>query len=104
MSTAYEIPTGSLNQSFSIDLNGTSYRLTFRWNTINASWILDIADSSGNALVSGIAIITGADLLEQYDYLGIGGNLLAQTDHNPDAVPTFENLGSTGHLFYIAPD
>jgi hypothetical protein len=103
MTTAYEVPTASLFQTFNISLAGVNYKMTFKWNEQNNSWILDIADSAGNALVSGVPIITGADLLEQYAYLGINGNLLAQTDHNPNAVPTFENLGSTGHLFYLSP-
>ena len=72
-----------------------------RWNAINASWIIDIADSSGNAIVSGIPMVTGVDLLEQYSYLNFGFQMVAQTDNAPDTVPDYSGLGSTGHLYAI---
>lgn len=103
MTTVNEIPFTSNPESFGTSLNGTAYTLTVKWNPFAEAWVLDIADNSGNALVSGIPIITGADLLAQYEYLGIGGKLIAQTDHDPNVVPTFQNLGSTGHLFYVLP-
>jgi len=28
--------------------------------------------------------------------------MLEQTDHDPTAVPTFDNLGTTGHLFFAS--
>jgi hypothetical protein len=103
MSTPYEIPLSSTPQTFTIALGGVTYTLTFRWNTQNAAWTMDIGDAAGSPLVSGIPVITGADLLAQYGYLGFSGQLVAQTDNDPDAVPTFENLGTNGHLFYLSP-
>lgn len=44
-------------------------------------------------------MITGANLLEQYAYLGIDVDLRVQTDNDPDKLPTFENLGITSHLY-----
>jgi hypothetical protein len=46
-------------------------------------------------------MVTGADLLEQFGYLGLNFALVAQTDNSPDTVPTFDNLGTTGHLYAI---
>lgn len=63
----------------------------------------DISDSGGNPVLSGISVVTGADLLEQYAYLRFGGQLLAQTAHDPDAVPTFDNLGGDGKVFFLSP-
>lgn len=101
MSTAYEIPLSAEPQTFNIALAGTTYGFTIRWNVPNASWIIDIADASGNPIVSGIPMVTGSDLLEQYSYLGFGYQLVCQTDNDPNAVPTFDNLGTTGHLYAI---
>ncbi len=42
----------------------------------------------------------GTNLLEQYDYLGLGGVLWCQTTDDPDAVPTFGNLGVGSHLYW----
>jgi hypothetical protein len=64
------------------------------------SWVLDIADDIGNPILSGIPLVTGANLLSQYGYLGFGGGLYVMTTSDPDAVPTFENLGDDGLLYW----
>ena len=101
MATAYEIPLQASAQTFVISLAGVTYGMTLRWCASNASWILDIADANGVALVQGIPLVTGADLLAQYAYLGIGGSLYAQTDHDVYQVPNYAGLGSSGHLYFV---
>lgn len=99
--TPYEVPLSPNPQIFQIDLNKKSYWLTVHWNPPGACWLLDISDDAKNRLVSSVAIVCGADLLEQFAYLGIEGQLIAQTDHDPDAAPTLSNLGKEGHLFFL---
>ncbi len=101
MSTYYEIPLSPDPQQFNITLAGVEYKFLVTWNVVNTSWMINIADASGEPMVSSIPMVTGADLLEQYGYLGFGFQLVAQTDNAPDVVPTFEDLGSTGHLYAI---
>lgn len=79
------------------------YRFAVRWCPPAACWIVDISDVDGNAIVHGISMVTGADLLEQYGYMRFGGQLVAQTDAFPDAVPTFDNLGTEGRMFFLSP-
>lgn len=100
MTTYYEIPLSPNAQTFQIPLAGVTYSMTIKWNWTNASWILDIADASGNPLISGIPLVTGADLLEQYGYVGIGGSLYVQTDNEPNVVPGYSDLGITGHVYF----
>lgn len=102
--TAFEIPLSPSSQVFNITLAGLAYRLTVKWNNDPdvGGWYMDIQDSSSNLLIGGVPLITGANLIEQYDYLGIGGKLYVQTDHNTDAVPTYENLGINSHLYFVA--
>jgi hypothetical protein len=92
-------------QTFKISLGGTFYQLTMHWCAPANCWILDIADQSGNKIVSGRPMVTGVDLLGQFRYLGIGGGggMLVQSDNDPDLVPDFDSLGSTGHLFWVGP-
>jgi hypothetical protein len=98
----FEIPTQSgAPQIETISLNGVTYTLTIFWCDPDGVWMLNIADSTGTPIVSGLPLITGADMLEQYEYLGIGGMLLAQTDFDWTLPPTFTNLGSTGHLYFV---
>lgn len=101
MTTYFEIPLSSEPETFTIPLAGATYGFTVRWNVPNATWMINIADASGNPILSGIPMVTGADLLEQFDYLGLGFHLVAQTDNSPDTVPAFDNLGTTAHLYAI---
>lgn len=102
MSTIYKIPLTPEAQIFKITLSGTDYWLTLTYaNTTEGGWILDIADANQDPLVVGIPLVTGADLLAQYAYLGFAGRLIVQTTFNPDAVPTYQNLGSEAFLYWV---
>jgi len=102
--TAYEIPLTPEPQVFNIQLAGVIYYLTLRWNEEAQAWNLDIADEDRNALINGLVVVTGLDLLGQYAYLGFGGMLIVQTDGDSDAVPTFANLGTEGRIFFVVKD
>jgi len=102
MQTIYQIPLQPTPQTFKATLVGVIYQLTLTYqNTNEGGWCLDIADSNGNPLVQGIPLVTGCNLLGQYEYLGIGGGLWVQTTNDPDAVPTFENLGVGSMLYFV---
>jgi hypothetical protein len=90
-------------QRFSITLVGVTYQFVVRWCVPSVCWILDVLDASDAPLLCGVPLVTGCDLLEQYAYLDIGGQLVVQTDSDLDAVPTLANLGSQGNLYFI-PD
>jgi len=101
MQTPYLIPLQPTPQILSIALAGVTYQLTIYWNAQNNSWTIDIADSSGNPILTGIPMVTGCDLLGQFEYLNFGGELVAQTANGTDAIPTFTNLGSNGNLYFL---
>lgn len=91
-------------QTFSISLGGVQYQLSLRYRNDPAGlggWVLDIDDQNGNELLYGVPLVTGADLLAQQRHLGFNGGLYVQTNDNPDAVPTFENLGSNAVLYWV---
>jgi len=105
MSTIWEVPLTPRAQVIRVDIGNTFYTLNFRWNRVNSTWIMDISDSLNNPLSMGIPLVTGADLLGQFRYLGIGGGVPMITmtiavGHSPDEIPTYENLGIDAHLFY----
>jgi len=98
----FEVPLSPTPQRFSIPLAGVTYRMAVKWiETPGGGWILDIADALGQPILGGIPLVTGADLLAQYSYMGFGGSLIVQTDSDPDAVPTFDTLGKTSHLYFV---
>lgn len=73
------------------------------WNEKSACWVMDLSDANGNQILVGVPMVTGADLLGQFEYLGFGGQMVVRTDHNADAVPTFTNLGDAGHVYFVTP-
>lgn len=108
----YEIPLSGAPQRFAIELPGApvNYVMTFQWRDApdgmagGGGWVLDIADADGTAMVCGIPLVTGADLLAQYAYLNFGGQLAVHSAGIPDATPTFNNLGTGSRVYWITPD
>lgn len=103
--SVYQIPLSpGVAQGFVAPLaGGVAYN--FRVFYVDApdgdgGWMMDISDSLGNPLLAGVPLVTGADLLAQYAYLGIGGTIYVITDGDPSAPPTFQNLGVNSHLAY----
>jgi hypothetical protein len=116
VSTVYEIPLSPVQQTLSVSLAGVTFQFTFVWvatapTTMPVSatastdgfWAMNIADAQGNPLLNGAPLVTGANLLDQYRYLGIPGALVVQTDNDPAAIPTFTNLGNEAHLYWVSP-
>lgn len=90
-------------QKFTISLAGVTYNMVLQWNGQGSFWGLDIADQNNVPIIQGLPLVTGIDLLEQYAYLGIGGQLIVTTDFDTGAPPTSSNLGSQSHLYFVTP-
>lgn len=115
MPSFFEIPLFGAPQKFSITLpieraaaNATAtYSMTFQYRNADPSiaggcgWTVDISDASGNPILCGMPLVTGADLLGQFAYLALGGHLVVMSEGVPDALPTFANLGSGSHLYWV---
>lgn len=102
MPNFYKIPLKGGPERFKITLGGTDYwlQLTYK-NVEQGGWVLNISNSTGSPIVNGIPLVTGVDLLAQYPHLGFAGRLWVQTDYSADAVPTFENLGTSTKLLWV---
>ena len=48
-----------------------------------------------------LPIVTGADLLEQFRHLMIGGHFVAFTDGDAFSPPNETNLGAESNLYYL---
>ena len=103
MSTVYEIPTSPEAQNFSISLAGVSYQMGLLWSTAMSLWLISIADANEAPILTDIPMVANTDLLAPYPYLNFGGQLIAQTDNSPETPPTYDNLGITGHLYFVTP-
>ena len=97
----YEVPLTPEPQEFRLRLGAALYAAKLLWNPVAVAWVLDLATDAGQPVVSGIPLVTGADLLVPYKHLNFGGQLFATTDGDQDAPPTFTNLGSAGRVFFV---
>ena len=101
--TTYEIPLRTGHQSMSIRLGDETYQLRLLYaDAVNGGWVLDISDASGVALISGLPLVAGADLLAQHKHLGIAGALYAATEGDVGTPPDFESLGRAGKLYFVS--
>lgn len=102
--TLYELPFTAQPQYVSFRLAGVLYRFKLGWNTWLECWIVDVLTPSGRPIVEGIPLVMGCNLLEQFEYLGLGGQLFGLSDHGPaEVVPDFYDLGVNGHVYFF-PD
>lgn len=97
----YEIPLSPEAQKFDIVLAGVDYLISVYWGTRTNTWLIDIANAAGTPILTGIPLVANTDLLAPYPYLNFGGQLIAQTDNAPNVPPTYDNLGITGHLYFV---
>jgi hypothetical protein len=97
------VPLTPEPQTFGIALAGVQYRLTLRWcGQAEGGWMLDIADADDAPLACGLAVVTGADLLEQYPDLGIGGMLWIYS--TTELPPGYDDLGGAMQLIFETED
>jgi hypothetical protein len=100
------LPLKPYPQRLVTQLGSISYNLRTRWSNASNCWMMDIADEDNVPIVGSIPLVTGADLLEQYRYLAIGGGgglYSYSTIGPPDAVAGFLDLGVTSFVVFI-PD
>ena len=109
---AYQtIPTTNYpEQSFRIVLDGTSYAWRVYWSQyddtikeivgddIEGQWYADI--ESDQITIKGMALVTGADLLQRYAFDQLGALWVVDNEQSPSDV-TFDSFGTRHTLLYI---
>lgn len=98
----YRLPiNNSVQQVFDVDLGDKSYTLRFQYNKQAGAWFLDVSEQDGAALVQGLPLVSGANILDQYLYKGFGGVLVLYTDGEPDHMPNLNELGEWTSVYYV---
>ena len=95
-----EIPLSPDNQTFSTTLAGLTLTMRLAWRD-GAGWVLDLLDSNNAGIVTGIPLVTGTDLLEQYSHLALGFKLVVVCDDASQEYPTKTDLGINSHLYVL---
>lgn len=99
----FKIPLTNVPQQFAITLSGTQLIIVCRWNAQTSLWEMELVDAVTNtSLIACLPLVTGCDLLSQYQHLGLGGQLIVFTDGDDlQSPPTLENLGADANLYYL---
>lgn len=97
----YKIPLDGINQQFDIDLAGTTYKMRLYYNTAMDCWVFDLMDGDGNPITQHQPLVSGSNILDQYDYLDLGGIFVVYTEGDQYAIPTKDNLGDVSNLYFI---
>lgn len=92
-------------QTFKVTLEGgkrnVNIKLYLRYFDLIGDWTARITNNStGKVLIDELPLVTGIDLLEQYQYLNIGHARLLRTTSTELDMPDNKTLGSTFKLIW----
>ena len=97
-----EIPLNAKpEQLFSIVIKETKYDLRVILNSRTGNWSLDLS-ADGKDLVTGIALLPGADIFGQYN-LNIGMGYIINLE-NPGQDPSRDQFGKLSRLFILTEE
>lgn len=95
-------PAESTGTTQDVELDGSYYRLTQRWNDRAGVWMLDVADADGNALATGLPMRSGVPVtLHLRRRTGMPPGALFVFDASETADPGFTDLGGRVKLAYF---
>ncbi len=89
------------HESQVLTLDGVRFRFDTYTNKVDGCWYLDLFDEDDNALIQGIALVTGLDLLFPYRHLDVPAGILFVNDlAGPREDPTLDTFFDQGAALY----
>lgn len=106
MATLLQIPAPSnvSARTQRVVLSGREYILSFYWNEFEAKWYLDVSTNEGEALILGVKLAMGVNLLRRVtDARRPPGPLFLIDPSGSDVDPGLRDLGKRVQLLYVDP-
>ncbi|MEQ5223665.1 hypothetical protein ABN242_16825 [Providencia alcalifaciens] len=97
-----EITLTSNNQEFDIQLNKVNYRFKVTYMEF-FGWMLDIKTAQGEDILTGVPLVSGVDILQQYQYMGFNGSLFFVCEDMEDEL-SYEQFGVGNKLYFKTID
>ncbi len=96
----YVIPLSTGAQQFTIKLGENALQIRLVWREAQGGgWFMDLSDTDGTPVLSGLALRCGHDLLEEHVHLGLG-KLTVSLDGKSDSDPVYEDMGRQIQLIW----
>lgn len=87
------------------NLDGNPYRLLFHWNTTTDKYYLAMTSlSDTEVVIRNMALLPGKNLLAQYGYGHLLGQLRVTDTSGANEAPTFAGMGGRWKLYYTPRD
>lgn len=94
-------PNQYLTVTIPIDGKNITLNLVLRYNLNSNYWVMTVIDISNNTIIDSLPLVPGgypaADILGQYEYLGIGSAYIVNASNIQQDIPSDTTLG-TDHL------
>lgn len=68
MAVTLQLPSDTPSFQVDTQLDGVLYRFDFRWNSRDEQWAFDLADSAGDPIVSGVAVVVDFPLMRRANH------------------------------------
>lgn len=101
---AFELPTRTdlARYAFDVELDESTFTLSFEWNDRDAGWYMSILTSEGVPLLSGRRIVVGYPLISIHrDPRLPAGTLVAIDTSSKGEDPGLADLGDRVKLLYV---
>lgn len=102
--SVFEIPLNDFAEIFQIEIAGQNFTFKTRWNESLNRWILDIGRDEQTWIINNLAMVSGIDLLSQFDHLQLGFQLYVQVDGDSEAEMGESNIGKEARLLVKIDD
>lgn len=100
--------TSQPNNTFSckVPVDGFNITLIFTisFNEVAGYWSISVNDNNGREYIHNAPLVPGDNILEQYEYMGIGSAYVVPSEQTNEEWPNDSNLGSTWQLIWGGTD
>lgn len=94
MSVAIRLPEDTAFPTARVTLDGAEYVVSLAWNQRLAKWSLSLADTNGDAIISGVIVVADypLTLLSRHDARNPPGELMAVDTSGQGLDPHFADM------------
>jgi|GEM_PF-1566554 len=88
---------------FIVDMDGTDYQCSFRWNSRDEAWYMSLYSLDGTPIRTGIKLVVNWPVfrLDRSEVRPSGEVLFVDADEVPSDPVAFEGLGKNASMIYF---